>query len=103
MKESQIQRVILDYLAAKHILAFRMNTGAMKIDDRFMLFGVAGMADILAFTSNQSYFNTFPVWIEIKTATGKQSDLQKSFQKQVEEHGHTYIVARSIEDIEKFL
>lgn len=56
MKESAIQKAILEYLAARHILGFRMNTGAMKGEykgkQRFMRFGVAGMADILAFPGN---------------------------------------------------
>ena len=47
--EGFIQDLILDWLAAKHILAFRMNTGALKIDKRYVKFGVKGMADILAF------------------------------------------------------
>jgi hypothetical protein len=43
--------------------------------------------------------STLPIWIEVKAADGKQSELQKSFQQQVEEHGHTYILARSLEDV----
>lgn len=110
MKESQIQRTILDYLAARHILAFRMNTGAMAGEyngkQRFMRFGVVGMADILAFetfTAEEGDRLALPVWIEVKTATGKQSEHQRSFQRQVEEHGHKYIVARSVEEVEAAL
>jgi len=44
-----------------------------------------------------------PLWIECKAAKGKQSELQKSFQEQVEREGHRYIVARSIEDVEQAL
>lgn len=110
MKESQIQHAILQFLAAKGILAFRMNTGAVKMDARFMRFGVPGMADILAFPEKQypdgdhgTWKLALPTWIEVKTATGKQSELQKSFQKQVQWHGHKYVVARSIEDVERCL
>ena len=52
--EGFIQDLILDWLAAKHILAFRMNTGALKIDKRYVKFGVKGMADILAFPTYKS-------------------------------------------------
>jgi hypothetical protein len=116
MKESQIQRAIMDYLAARRILAFRMNTGAMAGEyngkQRFMRFGVVGMADILAFSESVDYPEgahgirydlITPVWIEVKADTGKQSEHQKSFQKQVEERGHTYVVALSIEDVEQAL
>lgn len=105
MKESQIQKAILEWLAAKHILAFRMNTGAMAAEykgkQRFMRFGVAGMADILAF--QDGIRGIVPTWIEVKTATGRQSEMQKSFEAQVREHGHYYFVARSIEDVMEWL
>ena len=96
MKESEIQRAILDYLASKGILAFRQNTGAMAGEyngkKRFMRFGVPGMADILAFVP-------VPLWIEVKTPTGKQSEYQRSFQAQVQAYGHRYILARCVEDV----
>ena len=108
--EGFIQDLILDWLAAKHILAYRMNTGAMKIDKRYVKFGVKGMADILAFPTyivlqhpGVAKEYTVPLWIEVKSDKGKQSLEQKSFQDQVEEHGHNYIVARSIEDVEAAL
>ena len=121
MKEAEIQKVILDYLAAHRVLAFRMNTGAMKGEHKgkqwFVRYGVPGMADILAFPDEMpisgivSEFNKDPriethlvrgthvVWIEVKAPKGVQSELQKSFQKQVEEHGHKYILARCVEDV----
>ena len=113
MKESEIQRAILDYLASKGILAFRQNTGAMAGEyngkKRFMRFGVPGMADILAFTTTHTGEKDYwgkgeitysePLWIEVKTLTGKQSEYQRSFQAQVEAHGHRYILARCVEDV----
>jgi len=111
VKESAIQRQILDLLAAKGILAFRQNTGAMsgsyKGKKWFMRFGVPGMADILAFQkrpSNDVYCHKeadriTPMWIECKAPKGKQSELQKSFQAQVEVHGHRYIVAHDVDDV----
>ena len=121
MKESDIQRSILDYLAAKHIMAFRMNTGAMSAEHngkkRFMRFGTPGMADILAFRTIGEFVVTardtvlletityrgvpasLPTWIECKAPKGKQSELQKSFQQQVELEGHIYILAHSLDDV----
>lgn len=109
MKESEIQKAILDYLAARHILAFRMNTGAMSGTHAgkkwFMRFGAPGMADVLAFPKEtvcvgERFAHVIvPTWIEVKTAKGKQSDLQKSFQIQVEENEHRYILARSLDDV----
>lgn len=102
--EAQTQALILDYLQAKGVLAFRMNTGAMRAEykgkSRFMRFGVPGMADVLAFPLN----HTMEVlWIECKAPKGTQSGLQRSFQEQVESHGHRYILAKSLEDVKEAL
>lgn len=114
--EGAILKQILDYLAARHILAFRQNTGAVasehKGKKRFMRFGVPGMADILAFVPVQcidhpdgtsSIRLPCVIWLEVKTATGKQSELQRSFQQQAERHGHRYAVVRSVDDVEALL
>jgi hypothetical protein len=118
--EAQISRSILDYLAARHILAFRMQVGAFSSEykgkQRFMRVGTPGMADILAFKHRKTGFLAtpaiigdyttdviVPIWIEVKDFKGKQSEFQKSFQSQVEEHGHMYIVARSLDDVKEAL
>lgn len=43
------------------------------------------------------------LYVEIKTATGKQSQWQIEFQRVCEAHGGTYILARSIDDIKPWL
>ena len=115
--EGAVLRQIMDYLAARHVLAFRMQVGAVSAQHegkkRFMRFGTAGMADVLAFhkrragwLSNPAIKGDYrtdiitPTWIEVKAPKGKQSPLQKSFQEMVEREGHLYIVARSIDDLE---
>jgi len=114
MSESQIQRTILDLLAAKHVFALRMQVGAISAEHngkkRFMRFGEPGQADILAFPKvmvrdltrgglGQAYPEARIVWIEVKAEKGKQSELQKSFQQKVESEGHRYILARSVDDV----
>ena len=104
--EGALQKLILDWLQAKQILAFRMNSGMMKIDKRFVRFGVVGMADIVAFYQINECAMCgpiiLPVWIEVKADT-RQSVYQKSFQQQVEAAGHRYILAKSLEDVENAL
>lgn len=101
--EQALQSLILAWLAAEHILAFRMNTGAMVSESqgrkRFTRFGVKGMADILAFQDSGPCVSS-PVWLELKSEAGRQTPEQKSFQSQVEEHGHLYRVVRSLEEVE---
>ena len=110
--EAAVQRAILDYLAARHVLAFRMQSGATmssyKGKTRLVRYGTPGMADILAMPIDvnsvcEALLAVRPIWIECKAEKGKQSELQKSFQQQVESHGHKYVVARSIQDVEDAL
>ncbi|WP_289049175.1 VRR-NUC domain-containing protein [uncultured Acidaminococcus sp.] len=43
------------------------------------------------------------LYVEIKTATGKQSPYQVEFQRVCEAHGGVYILARSVDDIKPYL
>lgn len=57
-----------------------------------------GTADVLAVLPEGRV-----MWVELKTATGRQRESQKRFQKQVEALGHTYILCRSETEYENFL
>jgi hypothetical protein len=110
MIEKEIQRAILDYLAARHILAFRQNTGAVaseyKGKKRFMRFGTPGMADVYCLVKlpcECGRLCTTIVYIEVKNEKGKQSELQRFFEQDVTREGAKYIVARSVEDVERSL
>lgn len=111
--EQATQKAVMDYLAAKRILAFRMNTGAVlsqyKGKTRMIRYGAPGMADVVAFTRKWQYLladdNNPPktIWLEIKAPKGKTTPEQDSFAALVREHGHSYFVIRSIEDLEAAL
>jgi len=113
MSEREVQRAILGYLCARRILAFRMQTGAHVAENkgrqRLIRYGAPGMADVLAFpltavgAGGVVIEGIMPLWIECKSAKGQQTPAQLSFQKIVEDNGHAYIVARSIDDVEKWL
>ena len=82
--EGALQTLVMDWLAAEHILAFRMQTGVLRNPaGRPVSFGVPGMADILAFpkillpditkwgNANLTYYSqTDTVWIELKSPAG---------------------------------
>lgn len=124
--EALTQDLILGWLAAEHILAFRRNTGATVIPShgtskrRFVSFGVAGMADIECFPDRckfcrdhhrrdeVKYCGTCSLrpkvlWIEVKSKTGSQTPEQRSFEEQVKAEGHGYLIARSLEDVLEYL
>jgi hypothetical protein len=108
--EAQISRAVMDYLAARHVFAVRMNSGTTVMVSngkrRAIHMNAPGTADILVFRKDKSLYNApriTPCWLEAKTATGKQSELQKSFQAKVESEGHMYFIVRSVEDVEEAL
>ena len=43
------------------------------------------------------------LYIEVKTATGKQSAWQVEFEKICKAHGGTYVLARGVDDIKPYL
>jgi len=96
--ERAVLSQVIQYLRLRGCLVFRMNTGANVFQNtdgrrRFVRFGTPGMADVLAFTTRSV------IWVECKSSTGRQSDAQRVFQRQVEEYGHTYVLARSVGDV----
>lgn len=98
--EAGVQRAILDLLAAEHVFAIRLNTGAFRNANGrpiFMHSGGAGVADIVAFPRGRV------LWVEAKAPSGRQTPEQASFQQRVEREGHAYIVARSSDEILRWL
>ena len=95
--ESALLGLCLDYLGALGIFSIRFNTGAVKIGTRFIRFGTAGCADVLACPVGQ-----MPVWLEMK-ATTRQRPAQRAFQLAVEDAGHRYSIIESREDLKAVL
>lgn len=94
MLESDLQKLILDWLAVRVIFHYRQNTGAFKNKDGgFYRFGTKGAPDIIAVIKGQY------VGIEVKGPKGKQSDDQKVFQHRLQGAGGKYILAYSLEDV----
>ena len=105
--EGAILRSIMDYLAARHVFAVRMNSGtqigAHKGKKWAIHMNAPGTADILALVPVKIGDKSLPLpwFIEVKSEDGKQSDLQRSFECQVKGIGAQYFVARSIDDVER--
>ena len=63
---------------------------------KFKAMGVrAGFPDLILCVARHGYHGLF---IELKTAKGRQSDNQKYFECVLKEQGYEYVVIRSIED-----
>jgi hypothetical protein len=98
MKESVIQaQAILDInRELSYILTlWRSNTGAAKIGDQLVRFGLPGQADS---SGIMKPFGT-RVEIEFKAPGKKQSEKQKNFQKMVESHGGLYYLIDSLDNV----
>lgn len=95
-QESTIQKeILLEFGARQDMRIWRQNTGALKIDDRFIRFGVPGQADItgLLIPSGRR------LEIEVKKLKGAQQESQKNFEKMITKSGGVYITARSVEEV----
>jgi hypothetical protein len=74
VKESDVQRQAINYLALKHVFRYRNNSGAFKRDDRhFYRCGATESPDIICVIKGQY------VGIEVKAPKGEQSEHQKKF------------------------
>ena len=98
MKESALQRTILEYLALKRVFHYRNNSGAFKdAAGHLYRFGAVGSPDIVCVIKGQF------VGIEVKAIRGKQSLHQMVFQGNLEKAGGKYILARSLDDVTKII
>ena len=102
MKERAIQRQILVALSKEFHgrgMFWQNDTGAAKSMDgkRVIRFGCPGSPDILGCLDGRW------IGIEVKTATGKQRDTQRNFQRAIEACGGLYAVARSAEQAVEIL
>ena len=126
IKEQDIIRIIHQYLTILEnqgkIIFQRCNTGAMAIKDnsgktRFFKFGKRGWPDFLiwkqqnygkgavAVTNEVAEYNFLETYfIEVKRdKSSKQSDDQKSFEKQITKLGGQYFIVKSLEEVQKIL
>jgi predicted GH43/DUF377 family glycosyl hydrolase len=100
MKESQVLNNIITCLKTFRWKVIRFNSGASMMGDRYVKFyrltwraaynDSKGLPDLLAIKDGRH------VWIEAKRdGTHKQSDAQKTFEKEIKESGAEYYLVSS--------
>lgn len=93
MRESDIQRDILDYLAKRRIFHYRQNTGGWKNEQgHFYRFGSKGSPDIVCIIQGRY------VGLEVKTPKGKLSDDQVAFHQNAMAAGGIVFTVRSLDE-----
>jgi hypothetical protein len=97
--EADIQSaILLTFGARPELRLWRSNTGAAQtVAGRWVRYGVPGQADISGIRLPHGQF----VQIEVKSATGRQTEAQRKWQRMVEKFGGLYVLARSVEDVER--
>lgn len=95
--EADIQKLIVDWLAIKHVFCYRQNAGAMSGSHKgkrwFVRFARPGASDLVAVVKGRY------IGIEVKTAAGEQSRAQREFETELTHAGGIYVLARSLEDV----
>ena len=105
--ETKIQNKIMMAMSKKGWLCWRNQVGLFKtMDGRTVNIGIKGSSDLMAVKPTvitpEMVGQTLAVFVavEVKTATGRQSEPQKKWQKAVEKLGVKYIIARCEDDID---
>lgn len=70
---------------------WRVNVGLARYGETVVRYGLPGMADLSGILSDGRRLE-----IEVKSATGRQSDAQKNYQRMIERFGGIYLVAHSL-------
>ena len=100
-RESEVLAGVLSYLSTrKDMYCWRQNTGGSRFGSTYVKFGTKGAADIQCIQAPTGRF----VAIEVKRQFGgRVSKDQEAWGQAVEAKGGRYIVARSVDDVEKAL
>ena len=99
MKEKRLQNEILRAFGTKRWMRlWRANTGVAQIGSRVVRFGVPGQADLTGILPDGRRLE-----IELKSDGGRQTEDQGNFQRMIERFGGIYVLARSLDDVEREL
>jgi hypothetical protein len=94
LSEAYIQTQIIAYLRKAGVYFRRLNVIAARGHKNPLTNGVP---DLLCFYKQRTIF------IEVKQAKGKMSDEQLAFQINAEKNGQNYVLARSVDDVVRWM
>jgi hypothetical protein len=93
--ESSLVKQIIQYLNYLGHYVWRVNTGSLKVDNRFVQFGKKGMSDILGIHKDTGQL----IAIECKVGYNKPSQFQKDFLEDINSRNGIAILAYKLEDV----
>lgn len=98
--EHLIQKSIVDFLRLNRIEVFAVPNGGRRDAVTGAMLkaegATAGVSDLIILLPKK------PVFVEVKTKNGRQSENQIEFQKRVERLGFEYYIWRSVDDAVKW-
>lgn len=94
-KETALVRDCLQYLHTKGIMAWRNNTGGVKVNKRFVRFGQPGSADILGILPPEGRL----LAVECKVGRNELTELQRDWLQRVASSGGLALVVYSLDEL----
>ena len=94
MKESEIQKQIVDYLEAMNFIVLRTNSGQIHIGNRWIMLCKAGTSDLTCMDTRGRF-----IAIETKRPGKDLTEEQKRYKKRVEDRNGIYIKADCLGDV----
>ena len=92
--EAATLKAIQDWFAWQGIRCERLNSGAVRQEDRFFRFGFLGCPDLMVLDYR------LPVgFIEVKAPGGRMSKSQREFQQFCQLHRISHLIAASAEEV----
>ena len=95
MKETELSKAIRDALTALGIWNLRIQAGMIQVGKRWIGLSEAGTPDV-CLPSYDGKGNS--AWLEIKTATGKVSDVQKAWHARAVKENVRVAVVRTVKE-----
>lgn len=89
MKETELSKAIRDALDVLGVWHIRIQSGAIRVGQRFIKMGEPGVPDICLPALG---------WLEVKTKTGKVSDAQKAWHLRAAKENVKVAVVRSVKE-----
>lgn len=92
MTETELSRKITEALETIGCMVIRVQSGSLQMRGRRIRAAKAGTPDLCVLVPGGR-----TVWLEVKTDTGKLSDVQKRTHDRMRAMGHVVSVVRSVE------
>ncbi len=93
-----VNEILATFGSRRDLTLWKNATGAVKLGDRFLRYGLKGSPDIIGIQDGGRF-----IGIEVKTGQARQTPEQKLFEAMLFRRRGLYILARSVDDVKNAL